>query len=157
MRIAVVHGPNLNLLGQREPEIYGRTTLADIDEQIAELARELGVELETYQSNAEAELLEYVHSAGQWVAGFVINAGAYTHTSIALLDALVAVGRPYVEVHLTNLHAREAFRRESVLAPRAAGLVMGFGAESYLLAFRGLVHGLRAARPDSPAIPSPIA
>jgi 3-dehydroquinate dehydratase-2 len=156
VRIAVVHGPNLNLLGQREPEIYGRTTLADIDEQLAELARELGVELETYQSNAEAELLGYVHTAGQWVAGFVVNAGAFTHTSIALLDGLVAVGRPYVEVHLTNLHARESFRRKSLLAPRAVGVVMGFGAESYLLAFRGLVHNLRSVGVGGPAIPSPI-
>jgi 3-dehydroquinate dehydratase-2 len=157
VRIAVVHGPNLNLLGQREPEVYGRTTLSEIDDRLAELARDLGVELETFQSNAEGELIQYVHTASQWVAGFVVNAGAYTHTSIALLDALVGVGRPFVEVHLTNLHAREPFRRTSLLAPRAVGVVMGFGADSYLLGFRGLVEGLRETRPHRAAIPSPVA
>jgi 3-dehydroquinate dehydratase-2 len=156
VRIAVVHGPNLNLLGQREPEVYGRVSLAEIDGQLAELARELGVELETFQSNAEGELLKYIHTASQWVAGFVINAGAYTHTSIALLDALVGVGRPFVEVHLTNLHAREPFRRKSLLAPRASGVVMGFGAGSYLLGFRGLVQALRGAE-NGTAIASPVA
>jgi 3-dehydroquinate dehydratase-2 len=157
VRVAVIHGPNLNLLGQREPEVYGRITLADIDEQLAELARELGAEVETYQSDSEGELLHYIHTASQWVSGFVINAGAYTHTSIALLDALLGVGRPYVEVHLTNLHARESFRRKSLLAPRAAGVVMGFGADSYLLAFRGLVDKLRGVSVGDVPIPSPTA
>ena len=157
MRIAVVHGPNLNLLGQREPEIYGRVTLPEINEQLVELARDLGVEVETFQSNAESELLDYVHTASQWVVGFVINAGAFTHTSVALLDALVGVGRPFVEVHMSNLHARETFRRKSLLAPRAAGVVMGFGAESYLLAFRGLVQRLRSASVNGAAIPSQLA
>lgn len=156
MRIAVVHGPNLNLLGRREPEVYGHLTLADIDERLATLARELEVELETFQSNAEGELIHFIHKTSQWVAGFVINAGAYTHTSVALLDALVGTGRPYVEVHLSNLYAREPFRRRSLLAARSAGVVMGFAADSYLLGLRGLVDALRGASvgdavPSSPA------
>lgn len=155
MRIAVVHGPNLNLLGQREPGIYGRTTLADINEALAELAQQLGLEIETFQSNSESELLDYIQTASQWVSGFVVNAGAFTHTSIALLDALVGVGRPYVEVHLSNLHAREPFRRESLLAPRAVGVIMGFGGDSYLLAFRGLADRLHSMSRDGVAVPSP--
>ena len=156
MRVAVVHGPNLNLLGRREPEVYGRTTLAEVDERLADLARDLDVELETFQSNSEAELLHYIHTASEWVAGFVINAGAYTHTSVALLDALVGVDRPFVEVHLTNLHARESFRRKSLLAHRAVGVITGFGVQSYLLGFRGLVHSLRGAAVGRVAIPNPL-
>ena len=143
MRIAVLHGPNLNLLGQREPDIYGRTTLAEIDDGLQRLSGELGVELETFQSNGEGELIDYVQRVGRRVDGFVVNAAAYTHTSIALLDALSAVDRPFVEAHLSNLHAREPFRRSSLLAPRATGIVMGFGGESYALALRGLVQTLR--------------
>lgn len=156
MRIAVVHGPNLNLLGRREPEVYGHLTLTEIDERLAALARELDVELETFQSNAEGELLHFIHKTSQWVAGFVINAGAYTHTSVALLDALVGAGRPYVEVHLSNLHARESFRQKSLLAARSAGVVMGFGVDSYLLGLRGLVDTLRGASVDD-AVPSSLA
>ncbi len=157
MRVAVIHGPNLNLLGQREPEVYGRSTLAEIDERLTELARELGVELETFQSNAEGELIQYVHTSAQWVGGFVVNAGAYTHTSIALLDALVGVGRPYVEVHLSNPYARAPFRRKSVLAQRAIGVITGLGVDSYLLGLRGLVSHLHEARLRGTPVASPVA
>jgi len=143
VRIAVLHGPNLNLLGQREPEVYGTTTLAEIDAELASLAAELDVELVSFQSNGEGQLIDFVQLTGAEVDGYVVNAGAYTHTSVALLDALTAVGRPFVEVHLSNLNAREPFRRTSLLAPRATGIVMGFGAESYVLGLRGLVQVLR--------------
>jgi len=144
--VAVLHGPNLNLLGQREPEVYGRETLAEIDERLRTLAGELGVRLETFQANGEGELIDRIQALSGRVDGFLINAGAYTHTSVALLDALVGVGRPFVEVHLSNIHSREEFRHRSLLAPRAAGIVMGFGAESYLLGLRGLALRLRRSR-----------
>ncbi len=143
MTIGVLHGPNLNLLGRREPEVYGRTTLREIDERLAALAADLGVGIECHQANGEGELVDRVQDLGDRVAGFLVNAGAYTHTSIALLDALVGVGRPFVEVHLSNVHAREPFRHRSVLAQRAVGVVGGFGAESYLVGLRGLVAVLR--------------
>ncbi len=152
MRIGVLHGPNLNLLGQREPEVYGRETLAEIDARLRRLAAELGVALEIFQANGEGELVDRIQESAGRVQGFLINAGAYTHTSVALLDALVGVGRPFVEVHLSNIHGREEFRRRSLLAPRAAGIVMGFGAASYLLGLRGLALRLRAsARAAAPA------
>jgi 3-dehydroquinate dehydratase-2 len=151
--VAVLHGPNLNLLGQREPEVYGRETLAEIDERLRAAAAELGVRLETFQANGEGELIDRIQALSGRVDGFLINAGAYTHTSVALLDALVGVGRPFVEVHLSNIHAREEFRHRSLLAPKAAGIVMGFGAESYLLGLRGLA--LRLRRPGvAPAGPT---
>ncbi len=143
MTVAVLHGPNLNLLGQREPEVYGRETLADIDERLRRLAAELGVRLESFQANGEGELIDRIQELAGRVDGFLINAGAYTHTSVALLDALVGVGRPFVEVHLSNIHSREEFRHRSLLAPRAVGIVMGFGADSYLLGLRGLALRLR--------------
>lgn len=143
LRIGVLHGPNLNLLGRREPEVYGRVTLEEIDRRLVALGVELGVEVECHQANGEGELVDRVQELGDRVAGFVVNAGAYTHTSIALLDALVGVGLPFIEVHLSNIHAREAFRRRSLLAHRAVGVVCGFGAESYLLGLRGLVARLR--------------
>src|SRR5690554_3919822 len=139
LRIAVVHGPNLNLLGQREPDIYGRATLADLDEELEVLGRTLGAEVGAFQSNAEGALIDHIHTSAAEVDGFLINAGAYTHTSIALRDALVGVGKPYVEVHISNVHARENFRRHSYLADRAAGVVVGFGFDSYFLGLRGLV------------------
>ena len=151
MRIGVLHGPNLNLLGQREPEVYGRETLAGIDARLQALAVELGVQLETFQANDEGALIDRIQESAGRVQGFLINAGGYTHTSVALLDALVGVGRPFVEVHLSNIHGREEFRRRSLLAPRAAGIVMGFGADSYLLALRGLASRLHAASP----VPAP--
>lgn len=143
MRIAVLHGPNLRLLGRREPRIYGTVTLEELNGRVADLAREMGVEVEFQQSNHEGELLDLIEDAASRVDGFVVNAGAYTHTSVALRDALVGVGRPFVEVHLSNTAARERFRRHSFLAPVAQGVVYGFGEESYLLGFRGLVAHLR--------------
>ncbi len=142
MRIGVVHGPNLNLLGTREPEVYGRATLEDVNAAVAALAAELGVEVEFFQSNHEGALVDHVQAAAARVKGFVVNAGAYTHTSIALSDALAGVARPYVEVHLSNVFARERFRHRSYLAAGAVGVVSGFGADSYRLGLRGLVEFL---------------
>ncbi|HEU5209955.1 MAG TPA: type II 3-dehydroquinate dehydratase [Longimicrobiales bacterium] len=152
MRIAVVHGPNLNLLGQREPELYGTATLAEIDAECVRVGAEVGLEVESFQANAEGALIDYIHGAAPRVAAFVVNAGGYTHTSVALLDALVGVGRPFVEVHLTNLSAREEFRQRSLLAPRASGIIQGFGPAGYALAIRGLAGRLgRAVAPESAA------
>lgn len=148
MRIAVVHGPNLNLLGQREPSIYGAVTLAEIDRRLGVLAAELGVEIDSFQANGEGPLVDHVQAAASAVDAFLVNAGAYTHTSVALRDALTAVDRPFVEVHLSNVYAREPFRHHSYLSDRALGVVAGFGAESYLLGLRGLVMHLRAAAID---------
>jgi 3-dehydroquinate dehydratase-2 len=142
VRLAVLHGPNLRLLGRREPEVYGTETLDSIGGRLHELAKELGVELEIHQSNHEGELLDLIENAAERVAGFVVNAGALTHTSVALRDALVGVGKPFVEVHLSNTTAREAFRQRSYLAPVAHGVVLGFGGDSYLLGLRGLVTHL---------------
>ena len=139
MRIAVLHGPNLRLLGRREPEVYGTTTLEEVDAALQELADELRVELECFQSNHEGELLDFVETAAERVAGFLVNAGAFTHTSVALRDALTGVGLPFVEVHLSNTAGREPFRHRSYLAPVAGGVVYGFGPSSYLLGLRGLL------------------
>jgi len=139
MKIALVHGPNLRLLGRREPEVYGTDTLADVNARVSELAGELGVEIEVFQSNHEGELVDFIDEASSRVDGFLINPGAYTHTSIALRDALVGVERPFVEVHLSNTQGREGFRRHSYLSGVAAGVVYGFGLQSYLLGLRGLV------------------
>lgn len=138
MRVAVLHGPNLRLLGKREPEVYGYTTLEEIEDRLHELGRELSVEVESFQSNAEAALLDFIEAASQRVDGFLVNAGALTHTSVALRDCLVGVGLPFVEVHLSNTAAREDFRHKSYLASVAGGVVYGFGPESYLLGLRGL-------------------
>ncbi len=143
MRIGVVHGPNLNLLGTREPAVYGSATLDDVNAGVASLAAELGVEVEFFQSNHEGALVDHVQEAAGRVGGFVVNAGAYTHTSIALRDALAGVARPYVEVHLSNVFARERFRHRSYLAAGAVGIVSGFGAESYRLGVRALVEQLK--------------
>lgn len=142
MRIAVVHGPNLRLLGRREPEVYGTLTLDDINGRIGEVAAELGTEIETFQSNVEGEILDFLEEASERVDGFVVNAGALTHTSIALRDGLVGAGRPFVEVHLSNIAGRERFRRHSFLTPVAVGAVLGFGVDSYLLGLRALVSHL---------------
>lgn len=142
MRIAVVHGPNLRLLGRREPEVYGTLTLDDINGRIGEVAAELGTEIETFQSNAEGDILDFLEEASERVDGFVVNAGALTHTSIALRDGLVGAGRPFVEVHLSNIAGRERFRRHSFLTPVAVGAVLGFGVDSYLLGLRALVAHL---------------
>jgi 3-dehydroquinate dehydratase-2 len=142
VRLQVLHGPNLNLLGRREPDIYGTATLAEVDEGIRGLADELGIEIAIAQSNHEGALVDAVQDAAGRADGFVVNAGGYTHTSVALRDALVASGRPFVEVHVSNVYGREPFRRESLLAPVALGIVSGFGADSYTLAVRGLVRHL---------------
>ena len=138
MKIGVVHGPNLNLLGTREPEVYGTVTLADIEARLTQLAEATGDELLFFQSNHEGALIDWIHAEATDVDGFVVNAGALTHTSVGLRDALAGVGRPFVEVHLSNTASREAFRHISHLADVAVGVVYGFGADSYLLGFRGL-------------------
>lgn len=143
MRIAAVHGPNLNLLGLREPEVYGRRTLDDVNAALSSLAGELGAEVEWHQSNHEGGLVDFVQQAAPRVDGFLVNAGAYTHTSIALRDALAGVARPYVEVHISNVFARERFRHRSYLAAGAVGVVSGFGVNSYRLGLRAIVEYLR--------------
>jgi 3-dehydroquinate dehydratase-2 len=144
VRVAVVSGPNLNLLGQREPEVYGTVSLPQIEDRLRQIARELGVELETFQSNAEGALIDYIQEAGSRVDAFIVNAGGLTHTSVSLRDALVGVNRPFVEVHLSNPSAREPFRHVSLLTDRALGAVVGFGAESYSLGLQGLVARWKA-------------
>jgi len=137
-KILVLHGPNLNLLGTREPEVYGTETLEEINSGIAALAAELDMETRTLQSNSEAALIEALHTAREWADGVIFNPGAFTHTSVALRDAIAAVELPVTEVHLSNIHARESFRSESLLAPVCMGSISGFGATSYLLGLRAL-------------------
>ena len=139
MRIALIHGPNLNLLGRRETDVYGTDTLDEINGAVESLGSELGAEVETFQSNSEGAILDFLQEASQRVDGFLINAAGLTHTSVALRDGLVGVGLPFVEVHISNTAARERFRRHSYLSPVADGVVQGFGSQSYLLALRGLV------------------
>ena len=137
-KILVLNGPNLNLLGKRQPEIYGKATLPDIENQVRALAKELGVEIDFRQSNSEAELVTWIQQAEGRFAALVINPAAYTHTSVAMRDAISAVGIPTVEIHLSNIHKREPFRHHSYIAEVAVGQIAGFGVNSYLL-------GLRAA------------
>ncbi len=142
-RILVLHGPNLNLLGIREPEHYGTLRLSEIDQQITDLARKEGVTVEIFQSNSEGALVDQIQQAlGQFDA-LVINPAAYTHTSIAIRDAILSVGIPTVEVHLSNIHSREAFRKTSLIADVVIGQVSGFGPQSYLLGFLGIIEYLR--------------
>ena len=143
MRILVLHGPNLNLLGRREPEVYGNSILEDIDTSLQVLAEELGIELRVFQSNHEGMLIDEIHAAIDRADGILINAGAYTHTSYALRDAIAAVDIPTVEVHMSNIYAREEFRQHSVLAAVCKGQISGFGITSYLLGLRALSGLLR--------------
>lgn len=144
MRILVLHGPNLNLLGTREPDVYGATTLAEIEASLAGLAAELDVTIESAQSNHEGVLVDWIQAAR--VDGILINPGGYTHTSVAIRDALTGIGIPFVEVHLSNIHAREPFRRQSLFSDVAVAQVAGFGPQSYTVALRGLVEFLRARK-----------
>jgi 3-dehydroquinate dehydratase-2 len=144
MQLLVVHGPNLNLLGSREPGLYGSRSLAMIDADLQGQAAALGVGLECFQSNHEGGLVDRIHQAAGHCEGILINAAAYTHTSVALRDALLAVAIPFVELHLSNTHAREPFRHRSLLADKAVGVICGFGPASYRLALAGLVEHLRA-------------
>lgn len=145
MKILLIHGPNLNLLGTRETSVYGADTLDSINEACQKLAGELGIELETRQTNSEGEIVDLVQGAQKTAQGIVINPGAYTHYSIAIRDAIAAVKLPTVEVHLSNIHAREEFRHTSVIAPVAAGQITGFGPTSYLLGIRAVVGLIKDA------------
>lgn len=139
--VLVIHGPNLNMLGRREPDVYGTTTLAEIDAQLARFAASCGVELSCFQSNAEHELVERIQAAAQDATDWIlINPAAFTHTSVALRDALSAVGLPFVEIHLSNPDRREPFRHRSYFSDLAAGTICGFGADSYLLALQAVVN-----------------
>lgn len=144
MKILVLHGPNLNLLGSREPEVYGRETLDDVNARLEALGAVEGVEVTCFQSNHEGGLIDRIHQARrEGEAGLIINPGGYTHTSVALRDAIAAVELPAVEVHLSNIHSREAFRHHSYIAPVAIGQICGFGSEGYLLALRGLLSRVK--------------
>jgi 3-dehydroquinate dehydratase-2 len=142
MKILVLHGPNLNLLGTREPTIYGNITINEINSAISALALEMGIEVNIFQSNSESALIEGIHSAIGSFDGILINPAAYTHTSIAIRDALSASALPVVEVHLSNIHSREEFRSRSFIAPIAVGQISGFGPDSYLLGLRAIFNHL---------------
>jgi 3-dehydroquinate dehydratase II len=149
LSILVLHGPNLNLLGKREPGIYGSSTLSDIDQSLVTLSTELGVKIQVMQSNHEGQLVEAVQESPQQHQGILINAAAYTHTSVALRDAIVATGIPTVEVHLSNIYKRESFRHHSYIAPVVVGQISGFGPNSYSLGLRALVNYIQQSRSSS--------
>lgn len=151
LRLMVIHGTNLNLLGKREPDVYGRLTLAEIDARLQAWAAEAGVELRTLQSNHEGAIVDAIHDAADWAGGLVINPGAYSHTSYAIRDALAGVSLPAVEVHLSNIHAREEFRRTSVVAPACLGQISGLGWHSYRLGLEALVWRAREAGLEPPS------
>lgn len=136
--IMVLHGPNLNLLGQREPEVYGTMTLEEIDQRLVAAGRELALEVRSFQSNSEGGLIDALHTAREWASGVIFNPGGYTHTSVALRDAVASIELPVVEVHLSNVYAREEFRHTSVISPVCAGKITGFGWRSYLLGLHAL-------------------
>jgi len=136
--ILVLHGPNLNLIGQREPEIYGSMTLAEIDQRLVAEGEKLGVEVRSFQSNGEGDLIDALQEARDWASGVIFNPAGYTHTSVALRDAVAAVNIPVVEVHISNVYARERFRHESLISPVSMGRITGFGWRSYLLALQAL-------------------
>jgi 3-dehydroquinate dehydratase-2 len=140
MKILFLNGPNLNLLGQREPEVYGRATLADIEAKVRQRAKQLGAEIDFRQTNLEGELVGWIQEAKGKFDAIVLNAAAYTHTSIALRDSIVAVGVPTIEIHLSNVHAREEFRHRSLIAPVCYGQIVGFGEKSYILAVDASVY-----------------
>ncbi|MGE5674236.1 MAG: type II 3-dehydroquinate dehydratase [Mycobacterium leprae] len=144
VRILVIHGPNLNLLGEREPAVYGSTTLAQIVGQLESLGTELGVAVESFQSNHEGAIIDAIHAARGRCGGIIINPGAYGHYSIAIRDAIASVELPVVEVHLSNVHKREEFRHHSMIAPVCSGTIAGFGVDSYLLGLRAIARLARA-------------
>ena len=144
MKILILHGPNLNMLGLREPDIYGHTTLDDINRQLDALASAEGIEIRYVQSNHEGSLVDEIQQVREWADGILINPAGYTHTSVAIRDSIAAVGLPAVEIHLSNVHAREAFRHHSYIAPVAIGQICGFGVNSYLLGLRALIDHIRA-------------
>lgn len=143
MKLLIVHGPNLNLLGTREPSVYGCQTLSDINNELTSLAGELGIEIDFFQSNSEGALIDAIQSARGVYDGILINPAAYTHTSVAIRDSLSAVSLPVVEVHLSNVHAREEFRSHSYIAPIAVGQISGFGVDSYLLGLRAIFSHIK--------------
>ena len=136
--ILVMNGPNLNLLGEREPHIYGSLTLDDINQQLSEAASQLGLEIRTFQSNSEGALIDALQEARHWAAGVIFNPGAYTHNSVALRDCISTISPPVIEVHISNIYARDEFRHKSVLSPVCMGKITGFGWRSYLLALQAL-------------------
>jgi len=143
IRILVIHGPNLNLLGRREPDVYGRQTLPQVNARLQELAEKMGVELRITQSNSEGEIVSFIGENADWADGILINPAAYTHTSVAIRDAIAAVDLPTVEVHLSNVFKREEFRHFSYISPVASGIICGFGTESYILALEAIVSVIR--------------
>ena len=141
-KVLILNGPNLNMLGTREPEVYGKTTLRDIETACRKRAKELGLAVDFRQSNSEGELVGWIQDAAGTAQGIIVNPGAYTHTSVAILDALLAVGLPVVEVHLSNIHRREDFRHHSYVSKAAQGIICGFGARGYIMALEAMAESL---------------